>query len=1181
MVIKDVSFAIDDIDIKYNNKWIDFRKKLEKKISGDVNIKIGAWNMQSLNKNINNRYTKLEFLRDILTDNQLDIVYLIDVNDKSAVFLNGYKKYEDDRNVLLVKDEIMDEFIVSQNCIFSVKNKLAFVYIIPESRDVVLLNNFCTLLKHKFTIIGDVNYKSNKILHNRIKHFAGEDTLQTGVITLKNCRVDSVAAPSDHRFIIIHIKIFANLLRSLKVGEISYSESREKIFSILNGVTPKFCPKVIIKQYRIGLNDREKTINAMVDEYLNNNVRKIFQRYNFLWCYDRREPFLGKRVPDSVKNSYAKHLREDKNKKYIKIEDVVNVDKVWIENITVKNTKSRAVNHEFISLCNITKAVNEFIVNEKNCNVDIVNNMIKVANECMFSLNAEVFFLQKNRSIKDFSDVRVIMVVPTLIKMFECVIFNRVTSYLSEFIGRSNYQFGGIIGGSTYQAMLKIKKLQSLPDSGGIILFDMSKGYDTVNLSILESCFNRLYDDNVKALLLVWLKMVSNLDVVVNNEKILRTRGIPMGLSLSPIVFVLYVHYALYNIKKDKMAVYIDDIAMVLDKEAFKQNLYDIEKVIKALADFELVINEKKSMFESKNKGTIEVLEKRFSRFDSAKYLGRNIIVNGDGKVVPDDRFVNLKGNRVMGLVYYATFFVKRLVYNAALDAKLRYKLLMWSTSDKVIRKALWVSHWSFFRKTMFIYSYVQVCFTIFNAFRYFIDITDVLKWREWLVKKKKSQEQLKELIVDKLVTGLDQIDVPIKAMNIDFKLWRTDSSDEIAFTRMILDSIWNEFKHQVVINYKNKKLLEDKKNFYENLEEFCKSKLFKGFGILQAIAFNHFNQFNNKNRTKDVFLIFSLFALFRAINDSIAKVVYDKADIRIVPDFNFDLIFNNYIFEIDEEEFKEWNIDRWNRWKNNKVEQLWHLLDKILEILEISKLKGWTDPMNIMNEINKFEYVAFVDGAYNEKKNITGYGWLIQNVKTGKLIEEDKGTIVDKSLLKLKNVAGELMATAEAIDRAVEVNLEELCIVYDYLGIVKYVSGEWTSKDPFIKQYIIRVKQMMEFVNIKFIKVASHTGVKGNERADFLAKQGAEISTISSNDKPKYAQSVIDYLKDKFKVVFKFLTVIELCYYNNNLNGLSLEWLLVNMKVKIINLDEFLEKNYRLFMLERHLDPIEDKIYD
>jgi hypothetical protein len=367
-----------------------------------------VWNLQSLNLDINNRYLKIEYLRDILNDNKLDFIFLIDVNDTKTLLLNGYNKYEDNRNALFVKDEFTDNFTISKECFFNEVNKLAFVYLTPNSTDIVLINNILILLKNEFTIIGDMNLKSNRVMNKATFHFTGEDSLQTGFISKKLIKVDSIAGPSDHRFIIGTMKIHANLLRSLKVGEINYDVSKNAVIDILLGKVPKFQPKMTIPQYHIGLNDREKSISNLIDNYLNNSTRKLFERYNFLWKFDRHEPFLGKNVPKNVRTTYAVHLKEDINKKYKIIPNIFIDDEIWKRNLTVKITKSSAINYEFISLKNITKAINEFLVNLEYKEIDFINNLINVFNILKEDQNAETFFLQKNKIINDFNDVRVI-----------------------------------------------------------------------------------------------------------------------------------------------------------------------------------------------------------------------------------------------------------------------------------------------------------------------------------------------------------------------------------------------------------------------------------------------------------------------------------------------------------------------------------------------------------------------------------------------------------------------------------------------------------------------------------------------------------------------------------------------------------------------------------------------------
>lgn len=62
------------------------------------------------------------------------------------------------------------------------------------------------------------------------------------------------------------MKVNPSSMSSLKVGEINSNIWKEVVWDIIMGKKTKFKPKVWITQYRIGLNDREKTINAIIDD---------------------------------------------------------------------------------------------------------------------------------------------------------------------------------------------------------------------------------------------------------------------------------------------------------------------------------------------------------------------------------------------------------------------------------------------------------------------------------------------------------------------------------------------------------------------------------------------------------------------------------------------------------------------------------------------------------------------------------------------------------------------------------------------------------------------------------------------------------------------------------------------------------------------------------------------------
>jgi hypothetical protein len=89
------SFGVLDTVDKITDRALRFRQRLVKLHKSNFWIKIGVWNLQSLNLKIKQRYMKLEFLRDLSNENKLDIIWMIDVNDMSTLILNGFKKYSD------------------------------------------------------------------------------------------------------------------------------------------------------------------------------------------------------------------------------------------------------------------------------------------------------------------------------------------------------------------------------------------------------------------------------------------------------------------------------------------------------------------------------------------------------------------------------------------------------------------------------------------------------------------------------------------------------------------------------------------------------------------------------------------------------------------------------------------------------------------------------------------------------------------------------------------------------------------------------------------------------------------------------------------------------------------------------------------------------------------------------
>ena len=144
------------------------------------------------------------------------------------------------------------------------------------------------------------------------------------------------------------------------------------------------------------------------------------------------------------------------------------------------------------------------------------------------------------------------------------------------------------------------------------------------------------------------------------------------------------------------------------------------------------------------------------------------------------------------------------------------------------------------------------------------------------------------------------------------------------------------------------------------------------------------------------------------------------------------------------------------------------------------------------MGEINmpSDDYV-FVDGSFNTKTQKYGYGGvLIHGGKTYKL----QGSGTDSEYAKMRNVAGEILGAQAGIEKAIELKIEKVTVIYDYLGIEYWARGIWKRNKKGTIAYKKFIDNATEKIEIHFKKVKSHSGIKGNDIADQLAKEAVDI---------------------------------------------------------------------------------------
>ncbi len=138
-------------------------------------------------------------------------------------------------------------------------------------------------------------------------------------------------------------------------------------------------------------------------------------------------------------------------------------------------------------------------------------------------------------------------------------------------------------------------------------------------------------------------------------------------------------------------------------------------------------------------------------------------------------------------------------------------------------------------------------------------------------------------------------------------------------------------------------------------------------------------------------------------------------------------------------------------------------------------------------------EVIAYVDGSFNVKTMTYGYGVVL--IDQDRVIKELYGDGNHTDYVSMRNVSGEIFGSEVAIRYAIKNNYKKITIYYDYEGIEKWADNIWKTNKPGTMRYKAMIAEFRQKIQIEFVKVAAHTGVEYNERADFLAKKAVGIN--------------------------------------------------------------------------------------
>lgn len=141
--------------------------------------------------------------------------------------------------------------------------------------------------------------------------------------------------------------------------------------------------------------------------------------------------------------------------------------------------------------------------------------------------------------------------------------------------------------------------------------------------------------------------------------------------------------------------------------------------------------------------------------------------------------------------------------------------------------------------------------------------------------------------------------------------------------------------------------------------------------------------------------------------------------------------------------------------------------------------------------EVSLNSPVAYVDGSFNKETNEYSFGVVL-------LIDGNeyyfKKSFAEDELSSMRNVAGEIKGAGFIIQYCLNRGIKELTIYHDYEGISKWYQNEWKANLYGTKKYQEFSSEAKDKIDVKFVKVKSHSNDHYNDIADKLAKEALGI---------------------------------------------------------------------------------------
>ena len=461
-------------------------------------------------------------------------------------------------------------------------------------------------------------------------------------------------------------------------------------------VKPNFTNK-IKKNEKIILVEKEHIIseNKQTAEIMNDYFVNITKELNIPEEINTDCESIFTDPIDAIIKTYSKHPSILKIKENVKVDMNFNFNQInqsQIEKEILSLNSKKSTGADSIP----PKVLKHSLQTLKSPMTQLFNNMVGINHFPSELKYANVTPIFKKGDAANKENYRPISILPSISKVFERLIFQQITSYVTDFL--SPYLCGFRKGYSTQHALLRLfdQLNKNLDKKGkvGLLLMDLSKAFDCISHDLLLAKLHAYnFDKSSLKLIYSYLKG-RHQRVHINGEystwkEILS--GVPQGSVLGPLLFNIFINDLFFFVKNSEIHNYADDntlsvadtnIDIIVSK--LQSDINIIDTWFKSNG---LLLNEKKCQFMiiepitiRNNTEKIKVSDKILEEVKQSKLLG----ISFDNNINMKDYIKSIcnqagkKLNALARISHYLGEHKRKLLMNAFITSQFNYCPIIW-----------------------------------------------------------------------------------------------------------------------------------------------------------------------------------------------------------------------------------------------------------------------------------------------------------------------------------------------------------------------------------------------------------------------------------------------------------------------------------------------------------------------